>query len=443
MATLRRLGITLAAYLDDLIIFGNSIEECMANLLTVIELFQSLGFVIHPRKTVFVPSNILEFLGFVIDSINMTVSVTRDKKVSIQELCEDILTSDRYTIRDIARLSGKFSSCFIGVPTGKLHFRHLERDKSKALIRTGWKFDKVMVLSEEAKSEITWWKNNISSSFSPIFRDNPQSVLKTDAAKSIGWGAIYDGISTGGHFEVLEKEYHINVLEAKAVLFGLRSLCDHVHNQHIKVLVDNTAAVGAINNMGSSKSLTLHSEVIDIWEWVLSKNNWITASHIPGILNIEADEESRKNETKTEWRLNPDAFEYIQQSLSFTPEVDIFASRINTQLPRFYAFRPDPDAEAIDAFCMDWADLKFYAFPPFICIDKVLQKIKFEKATGILVVPDWPNQHWYNSFSSIVIREIILFPRKDLLYLPSNSEAVHPLHQHLHLRAALVQGTAL
>ena len=387
----------MAAYLDDLIIFGNSYVECMNNLLTVIELLQSLGFVIHPRKTVFVPSNILEFLGFIVDSINMTVSVTREKKVSIQKLCEDILTSDSYTIRDIARLSGKFSSCFIGVPTGRLYFRHLERDKSNALIRTGWKFDKVMVLSEEAKSEIAWWKNNISSSFSPIFRDNPLSVLTTDAAKTIGWGATYDGISTGGLFEVLEKEYHINVLEARAVLFGLRSLCDHVHNQHIKVLVDNTAAVGAINKMGSSKSLTLHSEVLDIWEWVLSKDNWITASHIPGILNIEADEESRKNDTRTEWRLNPDAFEYILHSLSFTPEIDIFASRINTQLPRFYAFRPDPDAEAIDAFCMDWANLKFYAFPPFICIDKVLQKIKFENATGILVVPHWPNQHWYNS----------------------------------------------
>ena len=52
------------------------------------------------------------------------------------------------------------------------------------------------------------------------------------------------------------------------MLFGLRALCGNVKNQHIKVLADNTATVGAINNMGSSKSVTLHSK-IGVWEWIL------------------------------------------------------------------------------------------------------------------------------------------------------------------------------
>ena len=105
--------------------------------------------------------------------------------------------------------------------------------------------------------------------------------------------------------------------------------------------------------------------------------------------------------------------------------------------------RPDPEAEVIDAaFSISWKELKFYAFPPFNCVvDRVLQKVVKDGATGILVAPDWPNQHWYHMFSEVVIDDIILPPRADLLYLPNNLELQHPLHKHLGLRVAVVSGT--
>ena len=237
----------------------------------------------------------------------MTVSLTMDKKVAIKDLCDHILTSQQNTIRDIARLLGKFSSSFVGVPEGKLHFRWLERDKTKELARRKGKFDKPIRLSMEAISEITWWNDNILTSFSPIIRGNPDVILTTDASL-LGWGACSNGKETGGLFSEQEQEHHINVLETKAVLFGISALCGHINNQHIKVLADNTATVGAINNMGSSKSVILHSNIVRVWEWVLRGNNWLTASHIPGILNVEADLESRKNDTKTEWKLNSEVF---------------------------------------------------------------------------------------------------------------------------------------
>ena len=216
-----------------------------------------------------------------------------------------------------------------------------------------------------------------------------------------------------------------------------------MHNEHIKVLVDNSATVGALNNMGSAKSITLdvHSKLV--WGWVLDHNCWLTVAHIPGILNVEADEQSRKSEIRTEWKLNEQDFNLIKAELQFNPTIDLFATRINCQLPRFLSFRPDPEAEAIDAFTLSWSHLRFYAFPPFICVDQVLQKIVYDKATGIIVVPDWPNQIWYHRFTDMIIRDIILPPRMDLLMLPNNLEMVHPLANQLILRAALVTGTGL
>ena len=41
----------------------------------------------------------------------------------------------------------------------------------------------------------------------------------------------------------------------------------------------------------------------------------------------------------------------------------------NKQLPRFFSFKPDPEAEAVDALAQCWSDLKAYAFSP-ICSDR-------------------------------------------------------------------------
>ena len=68
----------------------------------------------------------------------------------------------------------------------------------------------------------------------------------------------------------------------------------------------------------------------------------------------------------------------------------------------------------------------------------VIQKIK-DRATGILVVPNWPNQPWYTIFNEITISDIIIHPRINLSQLLQNKE-IHPLHRSLTLIAALVSG---
>ena len=72
---LRMQGYTIAIYIDDIIAIDQSFEEC---LLTVVEtkLFQKLGFVIHADKSKFIPSKIVEYLGFIIESEKMITYLT-------------------------------------------------------------------------------------------------------------------------------------------------------------------------------------------------------------------------------------------------------------------------------------------------------------------------------------------------------------------------------
>ena len=105
-------------------------------------------------------------------------------------------------------------------------------------------------------SDIIWWKNNILGSFITIRIENPSFTMTTDAL-TIVWGAAFNNTSLGGQFSITVSILHSNVLELKAILFGLRSLCDHIYDSH-KRLSGYTAVVHWINNMGSCSSVDYH-----------------------------------------------------------------------------------------------------------------------------------------------------------------------------------------
>ena len=79
---------------------------------------------------------------------------------------------------------------------------------------------------------------------------------------------------------------------------------------------------------------------------------------------------------------------------------------------------------------IDWAQYKFYAFPPFALIDRVLQKIKKDQGTGILIVPKWTTQPWYPGLLKLLVQEPLPLPFNnkilELPYKPSCSTSVGP-----------------
>ena len=91
--------------------------------------------------------------------------------------------------------------------------------------------------------------------------------------------------------------YDINILELKAAFFALKSFCSQANETHVQIQIDNTTAVSYINNMGGSKSPVLNTLAIELWEW----NIWVSAVHIAGKLNVDADFKSRSFSDKHEW----------------------------------------------------------------------------------------------------------------------------------------------
>ena len=157
-----------------------------------------------------------------------------------------------------------------------------------------------------------------------------------------GWGGISDGVVTGGLWSKDEQSLHINCLELKAALLSIKAFISNKRNCFVHLLSDNTTTVMCINNQGSTKK-ACNIITRELWVWCIVRNNWITASHLPGVDNIEADKKSRCPGLETEWSLL--AAEFCRVEARYGPfDIDLFASRINRKVQCYVSRYKDSEA---------------------------------------------------------------------------------------------------
>ena len=192
-----------------------------------VQVVDSLGFVAHPDKSTFIPSQQLEFLGFILNSVEMTIRLTQEKATALQTACNILLTNPSPTIRDLARVLGKIVSSFPAVRYGPLYYRSLERNKLTALHANWWNFDKEVTLSSQAVEELEWWANKVSDSYNVLTRESPNHTLTTDASME-DWGAVFGTCSTGGLWPHTRLEITSTILNFWWLFLGYRFFVTHL-----------------------------------------------------------------------------------------------------------------------------------------------------------------------------------------------------------------------
>lgn len=434
---LRILGCKVLIYLDDILIIGESHDQCYESIHTTVNLLTSLGMVINYEKSVLKPARKIQFLGYIFDSHELTIGLPADKIKSLLKLLNKTRNKKVIRIRAFASLVGKLVSISPAINYGWFHTKPFEIVKITNLRRNNMNYNKKMIIPEELKKEFGWWLKNITNegkNFSPrvftleIFSD----------ASMTGWGAYCNGQTARGFWNNDDSKRHINYLELKAAYYSLKSFSKTACSCNVLLRIDNMTAIATINRMGSIKFTQLNNMAKILWNYCEIKNIFIYASYINTKENIEADFLSRVTSTETEYELNQEAFTQIIHQLG-KPHIDLFASKLNKKCDKYFSWGPDPDSLLVDAFTTSWTNLKFYGFPPFSLIHKVLEKIRTDKATGILVVPNWPSQSWFPFFQDLLIEEPIFFPPHDyLIYSPYREK--HPLYKTLSLVAGKLSG---
>ena len=275
-------------------------------------------------------------------------------------------SSHSLKVRNIARLIGFLVSSLPAVKYGTLNYRYLEIDKINALKCSKGNVVVHMVISEKGVSEMQWWLCNLDGSFNPIRYPQVDVTLYSDAYLA-EWRAVMNDISTGRRLSVTEANSHINCFELLAVLFALRCFHASLSGKHVQLMIENTTAVAAINNMETCHTPECHSLAVQIWEFSISHEiTWLIAAHIPSSLNVRADRESRHFHSEdTEWMINPTLLRNALDTPDVKPEIELFASRLNRQFPIYCSFRRDPEASCIDAFTISWTEKKILFFSTF------------------------------------------------------------------------------
>ncbi|XP_077270144.1 uncharacterized protein LOC143901594 [Temnothorax americanus] len=437
ISDLRRKGLLSVVYLDDFLLFGRSHYECVSNVLQTRIALENLGFIINEEKSQLSPVQRCKYLGFVFDSNQMTIELPKEKKLRALETMSKFIVNRKYKIREFAQMVGSIVSCCPAVKFGYAHTKSLEREKFLALEKNNGNYDASMTLSNNVKTDLLWWKRNIQKTCNSIDALNFQLEMYSDASLT-GWGAACGNETAHGSWDASERSKHINFLELKAAFFGLKCFAKHLRSTDILLRIDNTTAISYINRMGGVQNLRLNRITQEIWGWCEARDIILFASYISSKDNFIADAESRKIEPETEYELANEAFEKISTTLG-KPQIDLFASRVNTKCKKYFSWFKDPNSLSVDAFTKSWTDFYLYAFPPFAIILRVLRKIRDDKAVGIVVVPEWPAQPWFPLFYSMLVSEpICLKPNINLL--TSCNREPHPLWRHLTLVAGKLSG---
>jgi hypothetical protein len=397
----RAAGMDVSFYLDDTLLRAASYSLAWRDLRVFGQLLELAGFLLHRDKSVYEPTQVITYLGFILDSRDMSIRLPTAKeekiRTALRQALHDAENNVPWEIRRAAQLIGWLLAALPACKYGQGHFRSLENAKKWALVEASYDYDAEQVSWSPAQcKDLRWWLER-PSPIARCFETQPFSAEFTTDASLEGWGVVFGEQYYYGAWE--QQEEPIDELELMTILIALQLLPILHQNANLRVFCDNTVAIAYVNHMGGNVR-RLNSIARQIWDLLEEKNAFLTAVYVPSAKNI-ADQYTRgvvnnKRFFDLEVQLNPVVFrDYVLGKGPFSPEIDWFASADNTQLPRFCAWQEGIDgAEMIDAFAHAWSNDVGYMFPPFGLIPKVLQKVSNEEARVVLIHPDWPGALW-------------------------------------------------
>ena len=119
---------------------------------------------------------------------------------------------------------------------------------------------------------------------------------------------------------------------------------------------------------------------------------------------------SRVFQDSLEWMLHPAVFQALQKEAGCF-DIDLFATRVNHQVPAFVSWRPEPGAVATDAFNVKLDFQLGYLFHPLCMIERCLKKIQQDQSHCVLITPVWKSRPWYPVILSHLVGQPWLLPR--------------------------------
>ena len=392
-AILHSLSIRLQRYLDDWLIQASSREQVLLALRIVLRLCNSLGIVVSWEKSQLVPTQMICYLGVLLDSINFRASPAQKRVDKLLSIGDVFLSSVEQPAKSWLELLGVLSSLTQLIPGGRLRMRSFQFALHRAWDRMDP--EALMQWSPEIYQDLLWWLNRerLERGIS-LEQVSPQLDLWSDAS-DVGWGAHPGEEVISGLWSPKERLSSINHRELLAVFYALQHFLPLVRNTSVAVFADNTTALAYLKNQGGTRSAVLNRMAQDLLRWAEFHSVTLLPQFIMGRNNVLADALSHPDQILgSEWTLKLSVFQQLRRR--WPVSIDLFATSLNHRcLPYFSPFC-DPNSIGTDALLQPWDGWQAYAFPPYTLIPAILKKLR--SSSGVLltiIAPYWPQRPWF------------------------------------------------
>ena len=204
----------------------------------MIYLLRNLRFVINLNESVLQPKQSTEFLGMIIDWVEMKVSLPQEKVESISKRCQDMLLMQDKSITDFTKLLGTLSSTALAILPAPLYMRYRETFVWTE-IRT------VPDLDPLRKEEPNWWISNPNlSNRKLIFFHQVERLIRSDTwntSKYRSVGFFSEDISREETFSRRTGAVH-KYTRTDGRKFAILTFCRYKKALAVHVKMDNQAA---------------------------------------------------------------------------------------------------------------------------------------------------------------------------------------------------------
>ena len=220
-AILHSMGIRMRRYLDDWLVQSASRESLLRDLQTVLQLCHELGIVVNPQKSNLVPSQVVQYLGVVIDSTSFRASPSQERISQLQSTAAEFQSCASPPASLWLLLLGVLSSLAHLVPGGRLRMWSLQLCLHRSWDRQD--LEAPVYASMECLRDLQWWLHlpRLSLGVS-LCQVSPDLHFWSDAS-DVGWGAHLDRQIASGLWDAHQAALSINARELLAVKLGLTS----------------------------------------------------------------------------------------------------------------------------------------------------------------------------------------------------------------------------
>lgn len=289
-------------FLDDFLQVNFLESTSWSNLVAYQRLCEQIGFPLSEDKTTY-PSQIVVFLGFLLNSITQTVSIPLEKRFKVLTQIDNLLRTKKTTVKYLQQVTGLLNFIGRAIVPGRAFTRRLYVKFKHPLKQ----YHHVRV-DNEMRSDLRVWYTFLKSPDSVCrpFVDFSGSLVNTavdtdltsDASAAVdkGFACCYKGKWTqyfwadcGERFldGIRTKEISINYLELFALAAGVILFGHNFTNRRVNVFCDNLGVVAMINNSTSSCKrcmviiriitlISLHHNCRIFAKWIKSEDNTLS-----------------------------------------------------------------------------------------------------------------------------------------------------------------------